>query len=133
MPQDIFALATRRKLTFATPAGLLATQDLWDLPLISSKVNVPCLDNIAMSLAKQIKDTGDITSFVTKTSKPSATLQLQFDVIKYVIEEKLADQETAAKAADTKARNDRIRELIAGKKDEALASKSVEELMKLLE
>lgn len=133
MSQDIFALATRRKLTFATPAGLLTTQDLWDLPLISSKVNVPCLDNIAMTVAKQIKDTGEITSFVTKSTSANTELNLKLDVVKYIIAEKVADQDTANKATETRQRNDRIRELIATKKDGELATKSIEELQKLLD
>ena len=58
----MFEKATRRKLRFTSAAGLLSTEDLWDLPLTSAtgKAN---LDDIAKALNRRLKDAEEV-SFV---------------------------------------------------------------------
>lgn len=129
---DIFLLASRAKLRFDTPAGSLSSEDLWDLPLTTTRRNAPSLDDIAIALDQQIKTVGETTSFVRKTTKVNETLKLKFAVVKAIIDIRLEEQD----AAETKAANDdkkrRILEIIAHKQDEELAGKSVDELKELV-
>lgn len=123
---DTFEKATRQKLRFATNKGNISTEDLWDLPLVP-------LDAIAQSLHKQVNE-GSSVSFIDapNTSQEFRLNKLKFEVVKRVIEVRLADKERAEKAAATKAQKQRIMELIDKKKDEGLAEKSVEELQAML-
>lgn len=130
---NIFELASRKKFRFDTSKGQVTAEDLWDLPLTST-TNRPNLDDIAKDLYKQMKEDKEV-SFVKSDAAVSAdfnTVKAKFDVVKHIIDVKLAEAETAKKAKETKAKNQRILELIAQKDDEALASKSREELLAML-
>lgn len=120
-----FERATKSKLRFTTSQGrIFSVEDLWELPLAS-------LDDIAKGLHKALEDNTPV-SFIGEKVKADTKQQLRFDVVKRVIEVRLADAKRAEKAAKTRERNQRIMELIAQKDDEALAGKSKKELKKLL-
>ena len=121
----MFEKSSRLALRFASPQGSLSTEDLWNLPLTSAKG--ASLDNIAKALNRQIKE-ADTESFVVKTSKADAELQLRFDIVKHIIEVKLAENETAKTAAVRRAQKEKLLELKAKKQDEKLSSASEEEL-----
>ena len=130
---NIFELASRKKFRFDTSKGQVTVEDLWDLPLTST-TNRPNLDDIAKDLYKQMKEDKEV-SFVKSDAAVSADFNIvkaKFDIVKHIIDVKLAEAEAAKKAKDTKARNQRILELIAQKDDEALASKTREELLAML-
>lgn len=121
-----FERATKKKLRFDTQVGLVTTEDLWDLPLKT-------LDALAKALHKEVK-AGEDVSFIEET-KPTALfteLKLKFDVVKRVIEVRLAAKKKAEKAVATKAKKQRLMELIQEKQDEDLKGKSLEELQALL-
>jgi hypothetical protein len=121
----MFEKAARLKLRFDTGVGLVTAEDLWDLPLTSIRqVN---LDDLARVLHRQIKD-AETESFVTKTSSAGEKLQLRFDIVKRVIDVKLAEREEAATRAANQEKKQRLLELIAKKKDGQLADMPVEEL-----
>lgn len=129
----MFAFATRKKFRFDTCKGQVTVEDLWDLPLTATNGR-PNLDDIAKELYKKMKDENEM-SFVKPTSqvnKEFNIIKAKFDIVKYIIDVKLAEAEAAKKAKETKARNQRILGLIAQKEDEALASKSKEELLAML-
>lgn len=130
---EMFAFATRKKFRFDTCKGQVTVEDLWDLPLTATNGR-PNLDDIAKELYKKMKDENEM-SFVKPTSQVSKEFNIikaKFDIVKYIIDVKLAEAEAAKKAKETKARNQRILGLIAQKEDEALASKSKEELLAML-
>lgn len=130
---EMFAFATKKKIRFETSKGLLSVEDLWDLPLTSDNGR-PNLDDIAKGIYKAMKE-GEEVSFVKSNAASNAAfnvLKTKFDIVKYIIDVKLAEAEAAKKAKETKARNQRILGLIAQKEDEALASKSKEELLAML-
>jgi len=94
----------------------------------------PNLDDIAKGIYKAMKE-GEEVSFVKSNAASNAAfnvLKTKFDIVKHIIDVKLAEAEAAKKAKETKARNQRILGLIAQKEDEALASKSKEELLAML-
>ena len=136
---SIFGKASRMKLRFDTVRGSLSVEELWDVPLVDngrSLASSPAsarisLDNLAMSLNKQLKE-APTESFVLKTKRPNERLELQFAIVKHIIDVKLEEAETAQKAREKSATKQRIMEILNEKKDESLKSKSAEELEALL-
>jgi hypothetical protein len=127
---EMFEKASREKFRFETNKGNLTVEDLWDLPLTSR--SGPSLDNIAQSLHKKMKDNEEV-SFVVKSTKPKNSYEDKFNVVKHIIDIRLAEHDAALTAKANKDRKNRILELIAKKKDEADMGKSIEELTALAE
>lgn len=127
---SLFEQATRSKLRFYTAKGPLNVEDLWDLPLISKSGAQVNLDDLARAAYKEMEESA-CQSFVQKSTKISEIAKLRFDIIKHIIDVKLADRDAASERAEKAAKKQRILELIATKEDESLAGKSLEELQKL--
>lgn len=127
----MFEKATRMKLRFTTSVGLLSVEDIWDLPLVTRRKNASCLDDLAKTLNKELKNSGE-ESFVLKRTNPNKELQLKFEIVKYIIGVKLAEREVVDNAKKTKEKKEQIMALIAEKKTESLKGKSVEELEALI-
>lgn len=123
----MFKEASRLKLRFSTPIGLLSTEDLWDLPLESkTKVN---LDSIAILLNREIKDTKE-ESFISK-SKVNPVTELKLEIVKAIIEIKLKEASDKLQAKIKAEQRNKIDAIISKKEDESLESKSLEELKAL--
>ena len=120
---ELFATATRNKVRFASVKGLLSTEDLWTLTLEQ-------LDVIAKDLNKELKETE--VSFISST-KTNEILQLKFDVVKFIIDVKLAEKEEKKLKAEKLAKKNQLLELINNKENEKLQSLSLDELKKQLE
>lgn len=127
---NIFERASQLKLRIATAAGNVIVEDLWDIQLTSSRS--VSLDDIAKGLRRVIKDREE-ESFVTKPSKANEELQLAFDIVKHIIEVKLAEAEVARAKADNREKKQKLLQLIAEKKDEQLKTSSIEELQAQVE
>ncbi len=125
----MFEKASRLKLRFETSRGILATEDLWDLPL--SSVRGTNLDELAIGLNRQLKDS-QTESFVAANPRKDEVLELKFEIVKRVIEVKLAEAAQAKLAADKKAQKQRLLEIIARKQDQQLESTSLEDLQKMV-
>lgn len=127
---NVFEQATRRKIRFDSPKGLLSVEDLWDLPLTSQsgKAN---LDDIAKTAHRQLKESSTVVSFVNPTAGTDEELQLRFDLVKYVIDVRVAERTAADEAQKRRETKARILELIAKKQDQDLEGKSIEELTAL--
>lgn len=125
---NIFAQATRAKLRFTTPSGNISVEDLWDLDLDKGRVN---LDDIARGLFRQLKHSDDV-SFVNPGKKSDAKVQLAFDVVKYIIDVRLAEVAAAAEARANKEKKQKLMALVAAQEDAALAAMPVEELRRMI-
>ena len=123
-----FEQASRMKLRFNTDRGAITTEDLWDLPLEENGI----LDELARDLTRQMKD-AEVGSFVVKKSSTSALLELQLDIVKHVITNKLAEVERKEQELVRKAKKQKILGIMARKEDAELEDLSKEELEKLLE
>lgn len=123
----MFETASRKKLRVKTSIGELTVEQLWDLPLTSTRgVN---LDDIAIKLSQEI--TKQQLSFVSDNAKKEdADLKVLFDIVIHIIEVR----KNEAKAAQEKASNlsmlKMLKELRAEKQTESLKSLSQEELDK---
>lgn len=117
---DIYKKASKDGLRFTTVKGALTVEQLWSLSLTD-------LDKLAVSLDKTVKASGDKSYLETK-SREDATAKLRFDLVLDVLTDKVKAKEIASKAADTRAKNARIDEIIARKNDEELEGLSIEKL-----
>jgi hypothetical protein len=129
--QDLFAHASRLKLRFETKQGLLSTEDLWDLPLTTTRPNAANLDDIAVALDRLIKETGT-TSFVKKPTKTNEVNKLKFDIVLYVIQVRQAEAEAEEVKRANAEKKRQILEIIAKKETESLAGQSIEDLRALV-
>ncbi len=131
---SIFERASRSKLRFASVKGGIGMtiEDLWDLPLQSSTGRVN-LDDIARALNRQLKAADGDVSFVDPERKSDERVQLAFDIVRHVINVKLAENAAHREAHDKAAKKQRILEIIAAQDDKALMEKPREELLKELE
>ena len=122
----MFDKATRLKLRFESNKGLLSVEQVWDLSLTA-------LNEMAKGLSRQVKAAEtDEEDFIGTKSNVDSELQLRFDVVKHIIGVKLKERDDSREAAERKANNQVILELIQRKKQQELESKSVEELEALL-
>lgn len=115
--------AAKQKLRIATSRGSLSVEQLWDLPLTE-------LDALAVSLEESHKNSKGKSFLETRTTKDKG-LKLQFDIVLDVLQSKVEDAAAAREATDNKLHNQKIDELIAKKKDNALEELSIKDLEKL--
>lgn len=125
-----FETAVRSKFRFETNRGLVSTEDLWDMRL-SSRDGFN-LDEIAKSLHKELKDQSDMVSFVSPTLASNVLLQEKFEIVKHVIDVKLAERNAAEEAAKKSAKKQKLLEIIARKQDQELEGASVEDLQRMV-
>jgi predicted DNA-binding protein len=129
---DPFKEAAKLKLRFASPVGPLTTEQLFDLPLTTANSKSPSLDDIYRGVSKSLREMNDDSLLETKNNPQKKGMQLQQNILRLVIEEKL---EAAAAAVERKQRaelRDKIEAAIADKSDQALRAKTLEELQQEL-
>jgi len=126
---EIFEQAARLKLRFETPRGDLSAEDLWDLPLTSTRG--VSLDDVAVGLHRRLQDSTPV-SFVNENATFDPKTQLRFDLVMHVIDVRKAENAARATEAEKVAKRQRIMALISEKEDEALSARSTDELRELL-
>lgn len=126
---NIFEQATRGKLRFPSTKGMLTVEDVWILPLTSTRSD--SLDSLAKAANAEVK-AGEEESFVEVKTTSNTIAQLQLDILKHIIAIRLQENKDKAEAAERKAKKEQILSLIANKENEALANKSTDELQALL-
>jgi len=132
---NIFAKATRLDLKFnevnLAPNAAQRTRrisnitvsDVWNLSLDD-------LDLLAQTLDIKLK-AAPAKSFISGTAqdnKDTEHLQLQFDIVLAIIEQKVAERDASRKRAETMAQKELAKEVLADRKAEALRTMSVAEL-----
>ena len=126
----IFETAVFDRYRYNSPKGNLTTEDLCDLPLTSK--NGICLDSIAKSLNKRIKETEEDSFVHPKNNTTSKELETKLEIVKHIIKVRLDAAEAKVNAREAKIQRENIMNLIAGKKNEELQNKSIEELEAML-
>jgi Rps23 Pro-64 3,4-dihydroxylase Tpa1-like proline 4-hydroxylase len=121
----MFERAAKRKLRFMSNKGGLSVEDLYDLSLTS-------LDTLAKGVNRQLKAEAE-ESFIEKKSVTSSDLELQLEILKHVIADKMAVAEASKKRAETIAKKAQIEDILLRKKSQELEGMSVEDLQKLQE
>lgn len=123
---SLFEQASRQKLRFESPKGELTSEQLWDLPLTSE--NKASLDGVIRGINRQLKDLSE-DSFVDVRPNPRRSmLQLQFDIVKRVIEVRQQENADSMQASERAAQRAKLQEILNAKKDAELQNLSVEEI-----
>ena len=120
---EMFEKAIRLKLRFNFK-GVLTVEDLWDLKLNE-------LDMIYKDLNQQ-KKLQEEESLLTN-NLINDVLNLQINIIKYVVEQKQAEQLAKQTEIEKQQQKQKILEILARKQDDDLQNKSTEDLLKMLE
>ena len=121
---NIFETASNRKFRYPYK-GMITTEDLWDLSLNQ-------LDAVYKELNKGIellqKD-----GLLTRMTDEEDEILTKMQVVSYIFHAKEAEAEARKNAAENSAKRQRILDILAKKKEDALLSMSEEELLKALE
>lgn len=120
----MFEKATRLKLRF-NHKGQCSVEDLWDL-------SVNDLDTIYKQLNKKAKDQNE-ESLLNKQTSENNILNLKISIVKYIVENKLAEKEAKENEKNRKDKKQKIMKIMEEKENQELYNKSKEELSKLLE
>lgn len=131
LDQNTFDTVTRLKLRFPSSDGLLTAEDLWDLPLTSTKGRAN-LDDVARTLHAELQSQGEAVSFVTAQTKSDAALQLKFDIVKHIIDVQIAEKEKARTKRESAEKKQIIMGILAQKKNDELLGKTPAELEAML-
>lgn len=125
---NLFEYATRNKLRLTSTKGELSAEVLWDVPLRSGDgFN---LDAIARAANKALKEATE-ESFVSTTKTPAIVrMEMALEVVKRIIEVKLADEADAKRRAENKKEREKLLEILAEKQDGKLSELSEKELKK---
>lgn len=121
--KNIFERATKLKLRFEVGKGSVSVESLWDLSLQS-------LNELIVPIYKKLQE-GEI-SFIAETSSANRILQLKFDILKHIIDDRRERQERAKLRNEKNATITQIENLLADKKQEEMKGKSTAELFKML-
>jgi hypothetical protein len=125
---NIFEYATRNKLRFQSQRGELSVEQLWDVPL-RSKDGFD-LDNVAKTANKALKALTE-ESFVSTERTPAIDrAEVTLEIVKHVIQVKLAEEATAKKRAENRAEKERLLAILAEKQAGKLSELSEKELQK---
>lgn len=127
---DIFKKAVQAKLRYPTKVGNATTEDLYDLPLTSA--NGASLDDTAKAISRNLKQFDEESFVDTAVNRGKATAELQLEVVKAVIADKIEARDAAKDAKAKAERKQKILEIMARKQDSELEDKSLEELEKEL-
>jgi len=126
--QNIFEYATRNKLRFRSLRGMLDIEQLWDVPLRSR--DGFDLNAIAKGASKALKEISEDNFVETSKTTEHTRSEMSLEAVKYVIDVKLAEEETAKTRAAKKQEKEKLLSFLAEKQDGKLSELSVEELQK---
>lgn len=119
----MFEKAVRMKLRF-NYRGLCSVEDLWDL-------SVSELDSIYKELNKKAR-TEKEESLLDKRTQADDILDLQLELVKYIVKTKLTEQEAKENAAIKRAKKQKLLSIMAEKQDKALYDMPLEDLEKMV-
>ena len=121
---NIFEYAVENKLRFPYK-GLISVEDLYAL-------SVSDLDTIYKTLKREAKRNGEESLLATK-SNDDVALDTKIEIVKHIVEKKLAQVEARKTAAANKAKKEKILSILEEKQDAALKNMSEEDLRKMLD
>lgn len=119
---ELFKLAAKEKYRFPF-RGNISAEDLFDLTTSQ-------LDVVYKELKSQVKESSD--SLLKEVSTEDKELKNKIEIVKTIFEDKKTEAVQKEQVLAEKQRKERIKELIAQKKDQDLVDKSIEELEAML-
>jgi len=131
---NLYFEASRKKLRFESPIGLLTVEDVWTLPL-TGKVGTANIDDMTKAAyAKYTENRTAIVSFIPGKDNRHAESddQLRFEILQDIILVRVEEAEDAKIKANNAQKKKDILQLIAEKKNEGLRASSIEDLERML-
>lgn len=129
--EKMFENATRSKLRFESSVGLITVEDLWDLPLTSTR-KVSTLDNVAREVNRQLKAESEESFVVKSTNTKKKDLETKLEIVKYIIQVKLDEQEAARSRAARAEEKKKLLEILEAKETQNMVSMDVDDIRKRL-
>lgn len=126
----LFFTAAKGKFRFPSSAGQITVEDLFDLPLTGRGAN---LDQVAKAIFKSLKEDDGEISFVKPAVKTTTELQVKLDIVKHVIELKMAERDAREAAEEKAAMKQKLLAKLAEKKDKDLDNKSADEIQAMID
>jgi hypothetical protein len=126
--QNIFEYATRNKLRFTSVRGVMSVEQLWDIPLRSR--DGFDLNAVAKAANKALGDASEENFVETTKSAAHAYCEAVLEIVKYVINVKVAEEEAAKTRAAKKQEKEKLLAILAEKQDGKLSELSERELQK---
>ena len=114
--------ALKMKLRFATSRGNLSVEDLFSLSLQD-------LDKIAVALDEEVSKSPK-KSFISAVTPETKVTELKFNIVKDVINTKLAEKQAKEESKEKQAKKAQLMEMLARKQAESLENLSEDELKK---
>lgn len=128
---NIFELASREAYRFDSVKGALTVEDLWLLPLTTTRNNAASLDNIAKEINKQLKSSEE-ESFVTQRTSKDVTLASKLELVKHIIAVKMQEAEAVRSQAAKAEEKAKLLAILAKKQEESLENLTEEEILNKL-
>ena len=119
----MFEVAVRSKLRFPYK-GMVSVEDLYDL-------SVTNLDTVFKSLNSQVKQAKEESLLDTKT-KEDEVLDLQIEIVKYIVKVKLEEEAARLQAKEKKEKKQKLLSILSEKQENELQNKSVDEIQAML-
>jgi len=127
----MFEKASRLKFRYDSERGSLNTEDLWNVPLTSTKGF--SLDEVAKSLSREIKNEEEESFVEENVKKDTSYKKDKLEIVKHIIKIKIDEKKQREKVAEKRVMKDKILNIIAEKQVENLKGESIENLTKMLD
>lgn len=124
----MYKQAAQLKLRFETPKGVLSAENLFDLSMTDLSTTIKKVN----AQLKKEQTTDNELAFLEGTDIVESQNSLRFKILKDVYMTKKDARDAAALDYEKKQKKQRIAEIIAKKKEEALENMSIEELEAML-
>lgn len=135
MTENIFEQAAIKQLRFETPKGTLSVEDLYSLPLTTSKTNLNEIGNKLMDEVNNSRINNDLVSQLSGKevkNEEVALNRLRLDIVVHIIKWRLDRDLERKNAEDNRRKKARIMEIINQKEDQVLLEKDINELKEML-
>lgn len=129
MEKNIFAEATRKKVRFATNVGNISVEDLWDLPLTTTKRDGIDLDTVSQIVLDE-QEGSKRKSLVNPRSEKNSLLDLKVEILTFIIDVKTKEKEAKELETINKEKLEKLMAIREKKQDASLEGLSLEEIDK---
>lgn len=127
----MFEKAARLKLRFDSPQGELSVEDLFDIPL-ASRSGRANLDDIAKYYYRMLRAKDEVKSFVDPDKSIDNSLQLKFDIVKHIIDVRMAEGLAAVQAKSNADKKQKLLALVERKESAELENLPLAELKAMI-
>ena len=129
MEKNIFAEATRKKVRFTTNVGNISVEDLWDLPLNTTKKDGIDLDSVSQIVLDE-QEGSKRKSLINPRSEKNSLIDLKIEILTHIIDVKTQEKEAKELEAVNKEKLEKLKAIREKKQDQSLENLSLEDIDK---